>query len=99
MTIEYDEKGKFYTNIVHKIPVPAILQTTTNLIRGFIHVRQGDRIKDELENQGQFIAVTEASILDADGKIVFSGPFISVQKEQIIWIMPLETEHSQDPAA
>lgn len=99
MTIEYDEKGKFYTNIVHKIPVPAILQTTTNLIRGFIHVRQGDRIKDELENQGQFIAVTEASIFDADGKVVFSGPFISVQKEQIIWIMPLETEQPQDPAA
>jgi hypothetical protein len=99
MTIEYDEKGKFYTNIVHKIPVPSILQTTTHLIRGFIHVRQGDRIKDELENQDHFIAVTEASICDADGKVVFSGPFVSVQKEQIIWIMPLETEPPQEPAA
>ena len=99
MTIEYDDKGKFYTNIVHKTPVPSILQTTTHLIRGFIHVRQGERIKDELESQDHYIAVTEASVCDADGKVVFSGPFVSVQKNQIVWIMPLEMESSQESAA
>jgi hypothetical protein len=46
MTTEYDEKGKFYTNVVSKVAVPSIIQTTTHLIRGFVHVRQGDRYKD-----------------------------------------------------
>lgn len=99
MTIEYDDKGKFYTNVIHKIPVPSIVQTTTHLIRGFIHVRQGERIKDELESENHYLAVTDASICDADGKIIFSGPFISVQKKQIVWIMPLEQEKLQDHAA
>lgn len=98
MTIEYDDKGKFYTNVIHKIPVPSVVQTTTHLIRGFVHVRQGERIKDELENENRYIAVTEASVCDAEGKIVFSGPFISVQKKQIVWIMPLEQERQQQDA-
>ncbi|MBL8062053.1 MAG: hypothetical protein JNK32_03470 [Anaerolineales bacterium] len=95
MSIEYDEKGKFYTNVIHKIPIPSIIQTTTHLIRGLIHVRQGERVKDELENGNSYIAVTDASVCEADGKVVYSGPFVSVQRTQIVWIMPLEQEHHQ----
>ena len=50
MSIEYDEKGKYYTNVIQKVPVPCMVQTTTNLIRGLIHVRHDERLKDELEN-------------------------------------------------
>jgi hypothetical protein len=96
MTIEYDEKGKYYTNVIQKIPVPAILQTATHLIRGLIHVRQDERMKDELENTEQFIAVTEVSVCDADGKVIFSGPFLAVQKEQIVWVMPVHEENKKD---
>jgi hypothetical protein len=92
MSIEYDEKGKYYTNIIHKVPVPSIVQTTTNLIRGLIHVRQDERLKDELEVDEQFIAVTDVSVLDAEGKVIYSGPFLAVQKDQIVWIMPLKEE-------
>jgi hypothetical protein len=87
--MEYDEKGKYYTNIIQKVPVPSIVQTTTNLIRGLIHVRQDERLKDELETDEQFVAMTDVSVLDADGKEVFSGPFLAVQKDQIVWVMPL----------
>jgi len=45
MTIEYDEKGKFYTDIISKVAVPVTMQTTDQLIRGFVHVRHGERIK------------------------------------------------------
>lgn len=96
MTIEYDEKGKYYTNVIQKIPVPAILQTATHLIRGLIHVRQDERMKDELENAEQFIAVTEVSVCDAAGNVIFSGPFLAVQKEQIIWVMPMHKESEKD---
>ena len=93
MSIEYDEKGKYYTNVIQKVPVPCMVQTTTNLIRGLIHVRHDERLKDELENDEWFIAVTDVSVCDADGKVVFSGPFVAVQKDQILWIMPLNEEH------
>jgi hypothetical protein len=88
MTIEYDEKGKFYTNIVSKVAVPSIIQTTTHLIRGLVHIRQGDRFKDELETNEHYTAITEAKILDANGNVLFTSPFLAVQKGQIVWIMP-----------
>lgn len=88
MTTEYDDKGKFYTNVVSKVAVPSIIQTTTHLIRGFVHVRQGDRFKDELETNEQYTAITDASIYDADGKVLFTSPFLAVQRGQIVWIMP-----------
>lgn len=96
MTIEYDDKGKFYTNVIQKVPVPAMVQTTTNLIRGLIHVRQDERLKDELESSEQFIAVTDVSVCDADGKVVYSSAFIALQKNQIVWVMPLTEDHKRE---
>lgn len=92
MSIEYDEKGKYYTNIIPKVPVPSIIQTTTNLIRGLIHVRQDERLKDELEINERFIAMTDVSVLDAEGKEIYASPFLAVQKDQIVWVMPLKEE-------
>ena len=38
MTIEFDDNGKFFTDIVSKAPVPVVIQTVTNRIHGNIHV-------------------------------------------------------------
>lgn len=92
MTVEYDEKGKFYTNVISKVAVPCVLQTTTHLIKGLVHVRKGERLKDELENTEHFIAVTSASVYDADGKVIFRGPFLAVRSRQIVWIMPVDED-------
>jgi len=96
MTIEYDDKGKYYTNVIQKVAVPSMVQTTTNLIRGLIHVRHDERLKDELENDEQFIAVTEVSVCNAEGKVIYSGPFLAVQKSQIVWIMPIGDENKTE---
>jgi hypothetical protein len=90
MTIEYDEKGKFYTDVVTKISVHATVQTTHQLIRGNVHVRQGERLKDELDRDELFLAMTNASILGADGQVLFSAPFLAVRRSQIIWVIPGE---------
>ncbi|HMX18686.1 MAG TPA: hypothetical protein PKN81_03800 [Anaerolineales bacterium] len=94
MTIEYDEKGKFYTEVVTKVPTAVVIQTTTHLIRGLVHVRQGERLKDELEMDERFIAVTNFTIQDANEKVLFSGAFLAVLRAQIIWITPAD-ESSQ----
>lgn len=96
MTIEYDEKGKFYTDIVKKQPVPVVIQTTTHLMHGLIHVRDGERLKNELERNEMFLAVTSAVIYGAEDKILYTVPFLAVQRAQIVWIMPIDEDTQKD---
>ncbi|MEK6751847.1 MAG: hypothetical protein AABZ00_06240 [Chloroflexota bacterium] len=95
MTIEYDEKGKYYTDIVTKLPVSCLIQTTTHLMRGFVHVRQGERFKNELERDEAFLAMTNVNILGAGEEILYTAPFMAVQRSQIVWVMPVGGEQEE----
>ena len=95
MTFEYDDKGKFFTDIISKIPVAALVQTTTHLIKGTIHVRQGERVKDELGRTENFLALTNANVLDENGNIRYQSNFIAIHREQIVWVIPEEEESEQ----
>ena len=88
MNIEFDEKGKFFTDVVPKIKVHSVIQTTTQLIRGNVHVRQGERLKDELDEKDIFLAVTDAAIIGLDGQVLFQVPFLAVRRSQIVWVFP-----------
>lgn len=88
MTIEYDEKGKFYTDVVAKLPVSCLIQTTTHLMRGFVHVRQGERFKNELERDEIFLAVTNVNILGVNDEVLYTSPFMAIKRSQIVWVMP-----------
>ncbi len=92
MSIEYDDKGKYYTDVIQKEPLRAAIQTATHLIRGTIYVRRDDRLKDELENAELFLAITEASVLDSNGNAIYTSSFLAIQKNQIVWVMPFEDE-------
>jgi hypothetical protein len=96
MTIEYDDKGKFYTDIIKKLPMPVVIQTVTHLVRGLVHVRDGERLKNELERTEMFLAVTNATIYSVGDKVLFTAPFMAIQRTQIIWIMPVDEESQKD---
>ena len=51
MTIQFDDKGKFYTDLIEKESIPVTIMTVTNKIMGEIHVRPDQRIKDELDHR------------------------------------------------
>jgi uncharacterized protein DUF6812 len=95
MTYEYDEKGKIFTDIVSKISVMATIQTTTHLMRGHIHVRRDQRIKDELDVNESFLALTDVTVLGPDGQTVFQTPFLAVRRSHIIWVRP-EENHDEE---
>ena len=95
MTFEYDEKGKIFTDIVTKVSILATIQTTTHVIRGHIHVRRDQRIKDELDLSDNFIAVTDASILGPDGQTLFQAPFLAVRRSHIIWVLPEQNQSDE----
>ena len=90
MAIEYDDKGKIFTDVVSKRAVPAVVQTTQHLIRGNVHVRHDERLKDELDRDELFLAITEAVVLGTDGQELFSSKFLAVRRAQIVWVMPAD---------
>jgi len=98
MTFEYDEKGKIFTDIVSKVSIRATVQTTTHLIRGHLHVRRDQRIKDELDLNENFLAMTEVSVLAPDGQILFQAPFLAVRRSHIIWVLPEQNQSGERPS-
>ena len=88
MTIEYDEKGKIFTDIVSKIAISARVQTTTHMMRGHIHVRRDQRIIDELDLDENFLAITDVDVLSSDGQTLFQVPFLAVRRTHIVWVIP-----------
>ena len=88
MTFEYDEKGKIFTDVISKVSIQATIQTTTHLIHGHVHVRRDQRIKDELDLNENFLAMTDVSVMGPDGQPLFQAPFLAVRRSHIIWVLP-----------
>ena len=88
MSLEFNEKGKYFTDIISKAAVPAIIQTTLHKIVGNIHIRLDSRLKDELDRDETFLAVTNAKVINADGTLLYETDFLSVARAHIIWVMP-----------
>jgi hypothetical protein len=88
MTIHYDEKGKFFTDIITKVPVPSTIQTLTHRIHGSIHVRQNKRLKDSLNEAEEFLAITDAVVYNARGQTLYRTQFIAIRREHVVWVLP-----------
>lgn len=88
MSTRYDEKGKFFTDRVTKEQIPVVIQTIFGRIEGFFYVMAGARLKDEINNAEQFIAITNAKIYNLDGNGEFSCEFLSLNRDHIIWLAP-----------
>ena len=99
MFTSFEDKGKIFTNIVTKEPIEVIIQTSIHHIHGYVHVRPDDRIKDEINLNERFLAVTNATVSNNDGKQLFTVEFLAVNREQIIWIYPKEDpENTEEPS-
>ncbi len=96
MSIEFDEHGKYFTDIVSKIGITAVIQTTTHRIEGVVHVRPDRRIKDELDNTEPFMAVTSARVYDLHGELIYDCKFMTVSRSQIVWVIPHDEHEDKD---
>lgn len=90
MEIEYDEKGKVFTDIISKEVIRSDIQTLTHHIRGNVHVRKGDRLSDEINHPNLFLPVTNAEIYSTEGEMLQSCNFLAINREHIVWLMPIE---------
>lgn len=92
----FDDKGKIFTQVITKIPVEVIIQTEIHSIRGKIHIRKDNRLKDELNSNEAFIALTDVVITNQQGEIVRETGFLAVQRSHIIWVLPLSPEPAEE---
>ena len=90
MVTHLDEKGKFFTQVITKTPIPVIIQMPAHRIEGNIHIRPDERIKDEIDRTDPFLPVTEAVIYNPDGTIFASTHFIALNRTLINWILPVD---------
>jgi hypothetical protein len=90
MSIRFDEKGKFFTDIVSKDSIPVIIQTIKHRIQGKIHIHPGKRLKDEINSMEKFFAVTEATIFAENGEKLYECEFFTLNREYILWLLPEE---------
>ncbi len=88
MAIRFDEKGKIFTDVITKETVAVVIQMVGFIIHGNVYVRPDERLKDELNSNEQFLAVTEAVVFDAFGTEKYHSDFLSVNRDHIIWVIP-----------
>jgi hypothetical protein len=90
MYTQFEEKGKIFTNVISKRPIPVTIQTTIQIIKGKFHVRPEGRLKDELNTTEEFLAVTDAEIYDLNKNLQYECAFLSINRSHIIWLAPDE---------
>ncbi len=90
MAIEYDEKGKFFTDVIKKEEVWSQIQTNMHRIEGYLHIRIGERLSDEINADQLFLPVTDAEVYSLEGALLFTSDFLAVNRGQIIWLMPVK---------
>jgi hypothetical protein len=93
MTLRLDRKGKYFTDVIKKNPVRAVIQIPTCQLEGTIHLHPGHRLLDDLEKGTGFLAVTEVSFLGQDNPDPLD--FMALNIEHILWIQPLEESTRQ----
>jgi len=89
MKTRYDDKGKYFSEVVAKKILKATIQTTVSRIEGYLYILPTRRLLDELnQTESNFLAVTDARITNEEG--LNNVSFLVVRSDQIVWIIPHE---------
>lgn len=88
MVTQYDDKGKIFTQVINKEPLLVTIQTDQHVIRGTIFIRPGIRLKDNLNSKEQFLAVTDAVLLNSQNEEILRTNFLAVNTDHIVWVIP-----------
>jgi hypothetical protein len=86
-------REEFY---VRKEGVMCTVMTTTSLIVGTLHKRVVFRLMDELLKDDPFLAMTDVVVKNAEPGNDMTAPFLALQKDQIVWVMPHEEEQPEE---
>jgi hypothetical protein len=87
-----DDKGKFFTAHVTKLRLPVTACIGNWLVEGIVHLKSDNRLKDELNDNEAFIAITQARVwASGTSKPVYEPEVLIVHKNEIAWIFPRDS--------
>jgi hypothetical protein len=75
-------------DIVDKTEV--IIFTKDFRVRGKVSLVPGARLTDYIVEAHQFIAVTDVEVKDAQGTLLLHTPFLDINRDHIVLILPAE---------
>ncbi|MEX2143194.1 MAG: hypothetical protein WD740_01255 [Anaerolineales bacterium] len=85
-------KERGFRPLVNTTQFPVIIQTTHNRIHGNLHTRENERIKDALNSNELFIAITNVQIFNIDGtEELKKSDFLAINCANIIWIIEIKS--------
>lgn len=89
----FEDKGKIFTDIVRTQRANVVIQTTLNTtIHGYLHIRLDNRLKDELDMDEPFVAITDAIVFDTNKTEMYKTDFIAVNRSQIVYLFPINEQ-------
>ena len=65
-----------------------VILTINHRIKGDISLYSNVRLTDYIVEAKPFMAVTDAEVMDINGKLIFNASFLNVQKDHIEIIVP-----------
>lgn len=95
---QFDDRGKIFTQMVSKIGLEVVIQTTTNVIEGRLHIRPDSRLSDEINLSGKFLPVTDATIFKLDQAVEYQAKFLLVNFDHIVWLLPRDEIEEKEQA-
>ncbi|PID57816.1 hypothetical protein CSB45_06230 [candidate division KSB3 bacterium] len=84
-SIDFDGVGP---DIVDKTEI--IICTKDFRLRGKVSLVPGARLTDYIIESHQFIAVTDAEVRDIQGRLILHTPFLDINRDHIVLILPYE---------
>lgn len=79
---------QFLGHVIETKKLPIILQTAANRIKGKMHLRENERIKDALNTSDTFIAMTEVKVFDVNGlTLIYESGFLAINLKEVIWVI------------
>lgn len=92
MSTRFETDGKTFSHVVHTRGVTVMIQTETNFIRGTLHLRDNERVKDVLNSSEQFLAITSAQLFDPKGStLLYETDFLALNRLSLVWVFEDET--------
>ncbi len=72
--------------------IEALVRTREQLVVGRLHAEPGKRLKDEMNHiSTRFIAITEARVYDAEGRLLYETDFLLVANDHIVSVTPRQS--------
>lgn len=93
--IRYGPRGKYFTEVVSKDPVPVLIGTRDGRVEGVIYVHPDNRLLDEINEGPAFLAVTEARVHE-NGETVMTN-FLALNRDQVHWVIPRDEMRGREP--